>query len=60
MFLGGDPQCDLGVVKIDAEGKELRPVSLGDSESVEKGDQVVTLSRQGTFLAGTQARWPTC
>jgi S1-C subfamily serine protease len=51
MFLGGDPQCDLGVVKIDGEGRQLRPVSLGDSESVSEGDQVVTLSRQSTFLA---------
>ncbi|HJW74102.1 MAG TPA: AAA family ATPase, partial [Thermoleophilia bacterium] len=40
-----------GAVKIDTQGAKLQPVPLGDSEAVRNGDTVVTLYREGTFLA---------
>ena len=51
VFVGGDAPGDVGVVKVDLQGAALRPVPLGDSESVKKGQWVVTLNREGSFLA---------
>ncbi len=51
VFMGSDPPGDIGLVKVKMQGAKFQPVPLGDSESVRKGEPVVTLSRQGTFLA---------
>lgn len=43
-LLGGDPQMDLAVVKIDAKAGETLPVArLGDSAKLEVGDWVVAI-----------------
>jgi S1-C subfamily serine protease len=39
--VGRDPTTDLAVLKVDAQG--LTPVELGDSESVQVGDEVVAI-----------------
>jgi serine protease Do len=39
--LGTDPPTDIAVVRIDA--KDLRPLPLGDSDSIEVGDWVVAI-----------------
>ena len=51
MFLNGGAAYDTGVVKIAADRANLRPVPLGDSEAVETGETVVTMYRDGMFLA---------
>lgn len=50
-LVGGDPVSDLAVIK--AEGKtDLTPIELGDSESVQVGQQVVAIGSP-LGLAGT-------
>jgi putative serine protease PepD len=42
--LGTDPSTDLAVVRVDpASAPRLRPLPLGDSESVQVGDQVIAI-----------------
>jgi len=41
--IGTDVQSDLAVIKVDPEGLNLRPVSLGDSLSVAVGDLVIAI-----------------
>jgi hypothetical protein len=53
VFLNGGFALDTGVVKIPADPANLRPVPLGDSEAVETGETVVTMYRDGMFLART-------
>ena len=53
VFLSAHVPGDAGVVKVDARGAKLHPVPLGDSEAVVEGEPVVTLFRDGTFLART-------
>ena len=51
VFAGADLTGDIGLVRVNLSGARFQPVPLGDSESVKTNDSVVTLSRQGTFLA---------
>ena len=53
VFLNGGAAFDTGVVKIAVDRANLRPVPLGDSEAVETGETVVTMYRDGMFLART-------
>jgi putative serine protease PepD len=41
--VGADPSSDLAVIKVDAPSSKLRPLSLGDSSSLEVGDGVVAI-----------------
>jgi S1-C subfamily serine protease len=41
--VGTDVDTDLAVLKVDADGLDLRPLSLGDSDSVEVGDPTVAI-----------------
>ena len=41
--IGFDPYDDVGVLKIDPEGHELRPVPLGDSAEVTVGESVAAI-----------------
>ena len=42
-LIGTDPSDDLAVVKIDASGLDLHPLTLGDSTGVKVGDTVYAL-----------------
>jgi S1-C subfamily serine protease len=41
--LGKDLDTDLALLRVDPEGLDLRPLSLGDSDSVEVGDPTVAI-----------------
>jgi S1-C subfamily serine protease len=41
--VGEDPSTDLAVLKVDAPPQSVRPLTLGDSESVEVGDPVIAI-----------------
>jgi len=41
--VGKDPDTDLALLRIDPEGLDLRPLELGDSESVQVGDATVAI-----------------
>lgn len=41
--VGSDESSDLAVIKIDAEGATLTPVEVGDSDSLQVGDWVMSL-----------------
>jgi S1-C subfamily serine protease len=41
--LGKDPDTDLALLRVDPEGLDLRPLALGDSDSVEVGDPTVAI-----------------
>jgi 2-alkenal reductase len=41
--VGTDVQSDLAVIKVDPTGLTLHPVSLGDSQIVKVGDQVIAI-----------------
>lgn len=52
LLLGADPQTDLAVLKIDAEG--LTPAQFGDSDELTVGDEVIAIGDPlGTELRGT-------
>ncbi|MHB1131591.1 MAG: S1C family serine protease [Chloroflexota bacterium] len=52
-LLGGDPQMDLAVVKIDATAGEALPVAkLGDSDKLEVGDWVVAIGNSLALPGG--------
>ena len=53
VFLTAYAPGDAAVVKVDPRDATLHPVPLGDTEAVEPGETVVTLYRDGTFLART-------
>jgi putative serine protease PepD len=42
-LVGTDPSDDLAIVKIDPSGLDLKPVTLGNSDSVQVGDTVYAL-----------------
>jgi serine protease Do len=55
--VGGDPQTDVAVIKIDARnGEKLQPVSFGSSDDLHVGDWVIALGNplnlQFTVTAG--------
>jgi S1-C subfamily serine protease len=41
--LGSDPSTDIAVLEIDAEGRALTPLALGDSDGVEVGDTAIAI-----------------
>jgi serine protease Do len=42
-LVGRDQPTDIAVIHIDPKGLALRPLSLGDSDSMEVGDWVVAI-----------------
>ena len=42
-FVGSDPGNDLAVIKIEAQGKKLAPIQMGDSSSLEVGQKVLAI-----------------
>ena len=42
-LVGADPATDVAVVKVDAPSSELKPLSFGDSATVQVGDEVVAI-----------------
>lgn len=41
--LGSDPSTDLAVLQVQAEGRALTPIPLGDSDSVVPGDKAIAI-----------------
>jgi serine protease Do len=54
--IGADPDSDLAVVKIDPSQVSLRPVTMGDSESLKVGQTAIAIGNpfglQGTMTVG--------
>jgi S1-C subfamily serine protease len=54
--LGTDPDSDLAVIKIDAPAEILRPVELGDSDSLQVGQRAIAIGNpfglEGTLTVG--------
>jgi len=48
-FLGGDPDNDLAVIKIDAPAAELTPVQLGNSDELFVGQKVLAIGNPFGF-----------
>jgi serine protease Do len=46
-FIGGDEQLDLAVIKID--GKNLKPVTFGDSDKLQPGEWVMAIGNPFDF-----------
>jgi serine protease Do len=42
-LVGTDPELDLAVLKIDAGGKDLKPLPMGNSDAMEVGDWAVAI-----------------
>jgi putative serine protease PepD len=42
-IVGSDPTTDLAVLRVDASARALTPLTLGDSDFVQVGDQVVAI-----------------
>jgi S1-C subfamily serine protease len=42
-IVGSDPTTDLAVLRVDASARALTPLTLGDSDIVQVGDQVVAI-----------------
>jgi S1-C subfamily serine protease len=42
-IVGSDPTTDLAVLRVDASARALTPLTLGDSDLVQVGDQVVAI-----------------
>jgi serine protease Do len=55
-LVGGDPDSDLAVVKIDPAGMDLQPLTLGDSDSLQVGQMVIAIGNpfglEGTMTSG--------
>jgi serine protease Do len=55
-LVGGDPDSDLAVVKIDPTGLDLKPLALGDSDSLQVGQMVIAIGNpfglEGTMTSG--------
>jgi S1-C subfamily serine protease len=56
ILVGSDPATDVAVLQVDVHSRSLSPLSLGDSDAVQVGDQVVaignTMSLDRTATAG--------
>jgi S1-C subfamily serine protease len=50
--IAGDPDSDLGVVKVDAPPDKLFPLPMGDSDQVKIGQTVVAFGFSGTMTIG--------
>ena len=46
-IVGRDRSTDLAVLKVDPDGLDLRPLSLGSSKDVESGDPTVAINPFG-------------
>jgi S1-C subfamily serine protease len=42
-IVGEDPTTDIAVLRVDAPSRALRPLTLGDSDTVEVGDEVIAI-----------------
>jgi S1-C subfamily serine protease len=42
-IVGGDPSTDTALLKVKASARALRPLGLGDSDSIQVGDDVLTI-----------------
>jgi S1-C subfamily serine protease len=42
-YVGGDPDNDIAVLKIDSPGAELRPISIGTSKDLQVGQKVFAI-----------------
>lgn len=42
-IVGRDPKTDIALLKVDTDGKELKTIALGDSDSIRPGDWVVAI-----------------
>jgi S1-C subfamily serine protease len=42
-IVGGDPSTDTALLKVNASAQALRPLGLGDSDSIEVGDDVLAI-----------------
>ncbi len=55
-LIGGDPDSDLAVIKIDPAGLDLKPLTLGDSDALQVGQSVVAIGNpfglEGTMTSG--------
>ena len=55
-LVGADPSTDLAVIKVDVPAAELKPLSFGDSTTVEVGEGVVAIGSpfglEGSVTAG--------
>jgi S1-C subfamily serine protease len=49
--VGKDEESDVAVLAVDPDGLDLRPLELGDSSSVEPGDQVVAVGNPTGYQA---------
>ncbi len=47
--VGGDPDSDLAVIKVDVDPDVLQPVELGDSTSLQVGDWVIAIGNPFGF-----------
>jgi S1-C subfamily serine protease len=54
--VGTDPSTDIAVLKVDADSRALRPLRLGDSDTLRVGDEVVAIGNplgyERTMTAG--------
>ncbi len=55
-LVGGDPDSDLAVIKIDPAGLNLKALSLGDSDALQVGQSVIAIGNpfglEGTMTSG--------
>jgi S1-C subfamily serine protease len=53
--VGKDEETDLALLQVDPEGLDLRPIELGDSSALERGDQAVLVANPSGLgtIAGT-------
>jgi S1-C subfamily serine protease len=42
-IVGGDPSTDTALLKVNANARALRPLSLGDSDAIQVGDDVLAI-----------------
>jgi S1-C subfamily serine protease len=54
--IGNDPSTDIAVLKVDADSRALKPLRLGDSDTLRVGDEVVAIGNplglERTMTAG--------